>query len=128
LSVPTILLIDDDRDLVEVTKLALESAGYNVTTAYNSEDGKKQTLDSEPDLIILDVMMETDSAGFEVARWLRSEENTKNIPIIMLTAINQKFPMQFDKDEIWLPVDEFLEKPVNPDDLLEIVKSKVSAE
>lgn len=108
--------------------MALESAGYNVATAHNGEDGKKQALDSEPDLIILDVMMETDSAGFEVARWLRSEENTERIPIIMLTAINQKFPMQFDKDEIWLPVDEFLEKPVNPDDLLEIVKSKVSAE
>ncbi len=120
-----VLLVDDDRDFVEANKLVLESGGYEVETAYGGEEGRQKAVETEPDVIVLDVMMETNQTGFEVARWLRAQDTTCSIPIIMLTGINQEFPMNFDKDEVWLPVDEFFEKPIEPDQLLETVKAKV---
>ena len=122
-----VLLVDDDRDFVEANKLILESKDYEVITAHDGESAKQKSLDSEPDVIILDVMMETHQTGFEVARWLREQEATKAIPIVMLTAVNQHFPLNFDKDEIWLPVDEFLEKPVEPDRLLKMIQNKTDS-
>jgi len=123
-----VLLVDDDREFVAANRLVLESKGYEVLDAYDVDSAKKKALDSGPDVIVLDVMMETNQAGFELARWLRSQETTSSIPIVMLTAINQRYPLNFDKDEIWLPVDEFFEKPVTPDDLLEAVSKAASKE
>ncbi len=117
-----VLLVDDEKDFVEVTKVLLESNDFKVVTAYNSEDGKKAAVEEQPAVIILDVMMETRTAGFDAARWLRSQEETATIPIIMLTAVNQEVPWRFDSDEIWLPVDEFLDKPVSPEKLLAEVR------
>ena len=71
-------------------------------------------------------MMETTSAGFDVARWLRNQDATKQIPIVMLTAVNQNVPWKFTSDEVWLPVDVFLDKPVSPEKLLDEVKKIVS--
>ncbi len=122
-----VLLVDDDRDFLETNRLVLESNGYEVHAAHDGESGKKKALEVQPDVIVLDVMMETNQAGFDAARWLRSQEATNGIPIIMLTAINQEFPLNFDKDEVWLPVDEFLEKPISPEKLLKTVKEKAPA-
>jgi CheY-like chemotaxis protein len=120
-----ILVVDDEPEFVDVVQTVLEGSGYEVVTAGSGEAGKQQALDEEPDLIILDVMMETDKAGFDVARWLRSEETTEQIPIVMLTAVNQKYPFGFTEDDIWLPVDKFLEKPVSPDELLQEVEDSL---
>lgn len=120
-----ILIVDDEPEFVDVVQTVLEGSGYNVVTAGSGEEGKETALEEEPDLIILDVMMETDKAGFDAARWLRSEETTERIPIVMLTAVNQKYPFGFDGDDIWLPVDKFLEKPVSPDELLEEVEDSL---
>ncbi|MFP4029549.1 MAG: two-component system response regulator [Candidatus Brocadiia bacterium] len=121
-----VLLVDDDEEFVEVTKILLENNDYTVVTAHSGKEVQKTTLEEEPDLVILDVMMETESAGFEAARLLRSEEATKDIPIIMLTAVNEKYPYGFESNEIWLPVDKFFEKPVEPDELLLEVKDSLS--
>ncbi len=128
MSAKKVLLVDDDREFIEANKLVLEGSGYEVFTAYDGEGGKKKALEVKPHVIVLDVMMETNEAGFEVARWLRSEEATAKIPIIMLTGINQEFPLNFDKDEVWLPVDEFFEKPVEPEKLIEALKDKAPVE
>lgn len=117
-----VLVVDDEKELVEVTQVLLESNGFDVVAAYNGEEGKKAALAEKPDVIILDVMMETSGAGFEVARWLRSQDSTRTIPIIMLTAVNQNVPWRFASDEVWLPVDVFLDKPVSPEKLLREVK------
>ena len=69
-----VLVVDDEKELVEVTQVLLESNGFDVAAAYNGEDGKKAAIAEKPDIIILDVMMETSGAGFEVARWLRSQD------------------------------------------------------
>jgi len=122
LSNKKVLVVDDEKELVEVTRVLLESNGYEVAAAYSGEECKKAVQEEKPDVIILDVMMETTSAGFDVARWLREQEDTKQVPIIMLTAVNQNVPWRFGTDEVWLPVDVFLDKPVSPEKLLREVE------
>ena len=120
-----VLLVDDDKEFVEATRVLLESSGYQVVAACNGREAREKALEEEPGLVVLDVMMESDTAGFEVARWLRSDSATEQIPIVMLTGVNQKYPLNFDADEIWLPVDVFLEKPVDPKQLLAEVQNKL---
>jgi CheY-like chemotaxis protein len=124
-----ILIIDDDPDIVEAMRMPLEANSYNVISASNGNDGLQRAKEELPDLIILDVMMETDTEGLHVAYELRSEEpdteykSCKEIPILMITAISQKKGMSFslENDDAFLPVDGFIEKPVQPKDLLEKV-------
>ncbi len=119
-----VLVIDDDMDFIEVNKAILEEGGYSVSYALNGEDGLTKALNERPNLIVLDVMMSTIDEGFDIARRLRKNPDTRSIPLIMLTAINQKagFPWKYDKDETWLPVDIFLEKPLKSNELLENVQ------
>jgi len=119
-----VLVIDDDMDFIEANKVVLEEKGYQVAYALNGQDGLAKAFSDKPHLIVLDVMMNTVDEGFDVARQLRNNPDTRNIPLIMLTAINQKsgFPWKYDKDEAWLPVDIFLEKPLKPNELLENVR------
>jgi len=121
-----ILIIDDDADIIEAMRMPLEAHSYEVITANCGKEGLKKAREEIPDLIILDVMMETDTEGFHVAYELRSEEpvslykECKTIPILMITAVSKKKGMKFspEKDEAYLPVDEFIEKPIQPKDLL----------
>ena len=116
-----ILIIDDDPDIVEAMKVVLESKQYQVAVAKNGEEGLKKVKLEKPDLIILDVMMESMDKGFEVARNLKNDQNYKNIPILMLTAIKEKTGLGFEKeagDPDWLPVDGYCEKPLKPGELI----------
>jgi CheY-like chemotaxis protein len=123
-----ILIIDDDDDLVLAMRLPLEAAGYKVARAANGEEGLKKVKEVKPDLIILDVMMDSTTAGFQVSLTLRSPDPNSEykayskIPILMLTAIHQTTPMRFGPDQEYLPVDAFLEKPIEPSKLLEQVR------
>src|SRR3989338_3237914 len=120
-----ILIIDDDPDIVEAMKIVLESKNYHVVVAENGEEGLKKVKINKPDLIILDVMMETGDKGFEVARIIKKDEGYKNIPILMLTAIKEKTGLDFKKeagDEDWLPVDDYMDKPLKPEELIAKVK------
>lgn len=121
-----ILLIDDDLDFVAGTQAFLEGHGYQIVAAYDGDEGQKKAEEEKPDLIILDVMMRTDTEGFEVARSLRANEATKQIPIIMLTGVNQYVPWRFGPDKVWLPVDAFIDKPMNPQQLLAAVKTAMA--
>jgi CheY-like chemotaxis protein len=126
---PKILIIDDDPDIVEAMRMPLEANAYEVISAKSGKEGLQKVKDEVPDLIILDVMMETETEGFHVTYKLRSEESEseykeyKNIPILMLTAISSKTGMKFslEKDEEFLQVDDFVEKPIQPKELLEKV-------
>ncbi len=119
-----ILIIDDDIDLVEAMRLTLETAGFEVIDAQDGAKGLEMARSQHPDLILLDVMMGTQDEGFHVAYQMRQDEALKNIPIIMLTAVGQEtgFTFNKEKDEDFLPVDEFLEKPVDPQKLIETIK------
>ena len=121
-----VFLVDDDEDFVDVIQVTLESNGYEVATAHSGEEAREKIPGENPDVIVLDVMMETDDAGFKTARWLREQDETSDIPLLMLTAVNQQYPMQFNADDVWLPVDEFLEKPVDGDQLMNTIEKVTS--
>jgi two-component system phosphate regulon response regulator PhoB/two-component system alkaline phosphatase synthesis response regulator PhoP/two-component system response regulator VicR len=123
-----ILVIDDDRDLVNTVQIVLESRGYHVRTGYNGKEGYARIQEKLPDLIVLDVMMATDTEGFDLAYKLRNNPEYQNIPIVMATAFPRKMaemgPEKFQHilGEGW-PVSEFLEKPIDPETLLSTVES-----
>jgi CheY-like chemotaxis protein len=123
-----ILLVDDDPDVRLTVRLPLEAAGYQVFEAVNFADGQACVKKVKPDLIVLDVMMDTTTAGFQFALDLHSADpesefkEFSEIPIIMLTAIHTTTPMRFAPDTDYLPVQVFLEKPVEPEVLLEAIR------
>ncbi len=127
-----ILIIDDDRDLVEAIALILESKEYQVVRAYNTEIGVKMIKEEKPELIILDVMFggKGKTKGFDFAVKVRQDKSIANVPILMLTSVNEAYP-GFDfspnTDEEFLPVDEFINKPARPDELLEKVEKLLKA-
>lgn len=120
-----ILLVDDDIDLIAMNKTVLEKNGYTVIEAYNGKEGIEMAKKELPDLIVLDVMMSTSSEGFDTARALRNQEETKNIPLLMLTSVNETVPFKYEPDETYLPVDRFLEKPLTPDKLIAEIESMI---
>lgn len=118
-----ILVVDDDEDLVEALRTILESAGYTVDSAGNSKDAWERIRQARPDLMMLDVMMDSVGEGLQLALELRGDERLKGVPIIMLTAVNQAFPLHIgpETEEGYLPVDKFVEKPVEPAELLKMI-------
>jgi len=115
-----VLIVDDDEDFAHTAATVLRKEGHEVHIELDTGDAKQSMQSRHPDLVVLDVMFPEDpSAGFELARFMRQKNNNlKDIPILMLTAINTKFPLGFgakDIDEDWLPVTDFLEKPVDFD-------------
>jgi len=125
-----ILIIDDDPDITEAMTVVLENRGYEVRNARDGSEGMERLQEARPDLIILDVMMRTSQEGFELSRELKHNAAYKDIPILMLTAVKQKTGLDFKTeagDESWLPVEEFLDKPVKPNVLLEKVEDLLSA-
>lgn len=119
-----ILIVDDDVDFVETIKVVLETK-YQVITAYSGEEGW-QKLPEMPDLIILDVMMDRRAEGFIFSRKMRKDEKFSKIPILMLTGMREQtgffFPKDDPRDNYFLPVDEFVEKPIAPENLLSKVE------
>jgi CheY-like chemotaxis protein len=126
-----VLLVDDDPDLVEAMRMVLEEDGYECVHALSGSRALELLPREKPDLMVLDVMMDDMTEGFQVAYKIRKPEPGleafAKIPIIMLTAIGQRTGMKFDlaTDGDYLPVDDFLEKPVQPKVLLEKVKSLI---
>ncbi len=122
-----VLIVDDDEDFANTAAAVLRTDGHEVRIELDTEEGRQSMEQRCPDLLILDVMFPEDaSAGFNLARVIRHEEGTlKDVPILMLTAINTKFPLGFgpqDIDDGWMPVTGFLEKPVD----LEVLRSRVT--
>ena len=122
-----ILIIDDDEDLVEANKIVLEANSYDVVCAYNGKDGFDLALKEKPDLIMLDVSMEKKDEGFYVSQKIRRHPEIKDIPILMISAIHQMTRLRFspETDNEYLPVNEFIDKPIDPGRLIELVKKWV---
>jgi len=120
----TIMIIDDDPDLVEATKVVLEQAGYAVASSLNAPKGLERIRQGGIDAILLDVMMARDTEGFHVAQELRADPKTAGIPIVMLTSVGRKSGFEFspETDADYMPVDAFLEKPVEPKRLVETIR------
>ncbi|MBF8282748.1 MAG: hypothetical protein A2W37_10110 [Chloroflexi bacterium RBG_16_63_12] len=122
-----ILIIDDDPDIVLAVRLCLQGAGHEVFDARNSAEGLRKLEAIKPDLIILDVMMDSTTEGFQTALKLRSPDSDsplaayRRIPIVMLTALHSTTDLRFAPDEDYLPVDVFIDKPIDPDRLIKAV-------
>jgi len=119
----TILLIDDDADFRDGIKTVLETCDHNVLTASNGADGIELARESGPDLIILDMMMTTETEGLDTSRKLQDIPETANIPVILLTGMRKAMDLPFglEPDGEWLPVKAVLEKPISPKTLLDAV-------
>lgn len=124
-----ILIVDDDKDLLIAIQAILENNDYHVATANNKLEGWEKLKAEKPDLAILDVMMDTNHEGFEFAREIKNEGNFNDLPLIMLTSISDVTGVNFRAaaaDPDWLPADEYIDKPVEPEELLEKVKNLIS--
>ncbi|NIA07714.1 MAG: response regulator [Actinobacteria bacterium] len=122
-----IMIVDDDPDFVDSVSRLLKRKGHELTTFYDTE-GVIEQLERDPhDVLILDVMFpENAAAGFHLAQEIRKHEDLSRLPILILSAINTKFPMGFgpgDIDDAWLPVQDFLEKPIDFDVLADKVEA-----
>lgn len=115
-----ILMVDDDAEFLQANKALVEAHGYEVITASNAACGIKLARDEYPHLVILDVMMTTDTEGFEVSRKLRDIPELAALPVILLTGIRNVMNMScaIEPDERWLPVRTVLDKSVSPERLL----------
>ena len=122
-----ILIVDDDEDFTDAIATVLKGAGYETIIKSDIVSAEKSIEERRPDLIILDVMFpESSSAGFNLAHKIKQMKDAKaDIPILMLTAINAEFPIGLGSKDIdgqWLPVEDFLEKPVEFD----ILRNKIA--
>jgi CheY-like chemotaxis protein len=128
-----ILIIDDDADMVLATRMCLESGGHQVVDASSPAEGLQKVKTEKPDLLVLDVMMDTATAGFQTALTLRSTDADsefaafRKMPIVMLTAIHSTTPLRFGPDSEYLPVDTFVDKPIDPDKFLKTVNELLAS-
>jgi CheY-like chemotaxis protein len=124
-----IIVVDDDQDIRDSLQAILEAQQCTVVTAADRDEGMKKIKAEKPDLAILDVMMSSWQDGFDMSRELKKDPEFKDMPILMLTGVKDKTGIDFKSsagDPTWLPVDGFLDKPVNPNTLLAEVAKLLS--
>ena len=124
-----ILMIDDDVDLINMMKPVLEREGYEVTAAYNSQEGWETFEMSQPDVILMDLAMEHFDSGFVLCHKIKKTDKGQQIPIIIMTAAGHetgiRFSTQTSEERKWILADDYLEKPIRPKDLLAYLGDKV---
>ena len=121
-----ILIVDDDPDILAALSAILSNANFDVVSADSKKSGLEKLISSKPDLAVLDVMMETNQAGFELTREIRKLSEFKKLPIIMLTGVGDITGVNFEaamSDSDWLPADAYVEKPIEPEELIEEINS-----
>ncbi|OGD17140.1 MAG: hypothetical protein A2V76_00060 [Candidatus Aminicenantes bacterium RBG_16_63_14] len=118
-----ILLVDDDPDFLEMHTAVLQNHGYDVLTATSGQEGLERVRAEMPDLIILDLMMEKHDAGFSFSKTVKTDPLFRKIPILMVTSVAEAtgFRFSLEEDGYWMKTDDFLDKPVMPEVLLERV-------
>lgn len=123
-----ILLVDDDVSFVESNKDLLEACGYEIYTAHDGAAGLALAKEIKPDLMILDVMMATNTEGFEVARKIPQDPELRRIRVLLVTGVTKalNLPFGFEPDASWLPVERVLEKPIDPKRLISEVERILS--
>ena len=127
-----ILLVDDDRDLVQTTKAFLEARGYAVATAYSGIEARDELKRLRPDLVILDIMMDYDTDGFNVAFKLHEDPETADIPVIIMSGFTKELETKTHVFEPMMyrdwPAAKFLEKPVKLADLAATIAELLAAD
>ncbi len=126
-----ILVIDDDEDLVLSTTALLRARGWEAEGARNSTDGLKMIQEWRPDLLVLDIMMDNDTEGFQLAYKLKEDPELRNLPVIIVSSFQEHLADKMDKFQFVLgndwPAEALLEKPVKPEKLAETVAGLLAA-
>jgi CheY-like chemotaxis protein len=113
-----ILVVDDDPDFVEITRIILENNGYDVVSASDSNEAIEKMRNDKPDLVLLDIMMSQPLDGVEVSKKMLEDDNLKKVPIIVVSSITDSPHLaEFPSNE-YLPLDDWITKPAQPEDLL----------
>ena len=118
-----ILLVDDDADFIESTKIVLESKPYEVIVAVNGDEALRKAREETPDLILLDIIMPVKD-GFTAAEQLKEDPELGKIPVLMLTSFSQRVgeTSLARSRGFTLETEDYIEKPVSPGELLAIVE------
>jgi len=116
-----ILVIEDEKEMLEAVRLRLEANSYEVISASDGAEGLSQARSEKPDLIVMDIMLPK-MDGFTVCRMLKFDENYKNTPIIMLTARTQEMDVARGKE---MGADAYLTKPFKSEELLAKIKELI---
>lgn len=126
-NIAKIIIIDDNTDLLFTMETFLKRNGFETLTAEDGRKGLDLIAEERPDLILLDIMMETTYSGLDVCKEIRADPNLKDIPIIGISGIGDELGIHLDKwgDDEYFSVDEFFEKPVDRDKLLERIKVRL---
>lgn len=122
-----IVVIDDDPDFCEYTRIVLESAAYTIHIAANAADGLALVRDLQPDLVITDIMMSYSLEGISVTRAIRNDPTIHHIPVLVITAIARTPTEDLFPDGARPAPEGFLTKPVTPDALLAAVRNCLSS-
>jgi CheY-like chemotaxis protein len=123
---PLVLIVDDDPDFVEASRMVLEHEGYQVVAAADGEQGIRAMRREQPNLVILDVMMSGVLDGLNASMRIRAEQGLDRTPILMISSITSSdYASMFPTDE-YVPVDSFLSKPVGPKQLISEVERLLS--
>jgi len=112
-----ILIVDDVYSELQLMQNALAPLGHDIITAMDGLEAEKKIIDEKPDVVVLDVLLPQKN-GFQICRDIKNKEETKNIPIILVSSKNQ------DSDKFWgkkQGADEYLAKPFKPQELIEVV-------
>jgi formate/nitrite transporter len=117
-----ILVVDDDPDFVEITRTILTKEGYEVHSAANGTQAWEAMMKDKPDMVLLDVMMSTTLEGVDLSRKMAAEPQLKDVPIIMISSIDSSWHAGKLPDNIHIPIDAWISKPVNPDHLLRTIQ------
>lgn len=117
-----ILIVDDDPDFVEATRIVLEQEGHETASASSGNEALEAIRKAKPDLVVLDVIMSSILDGLNVTQQLQEDPEHKDIPIIMVTSIaNTDYAALFPTDE-YVHIDAFMTKPIAPEELLSQVR------
>jgi len=122
-----ILIIDDDVDFVDLNKAVLENNGFEVETAFSGREGLDKVQFDAPDLILLDLMLEKHDTGFSFAKSIKADPRYKEIPIMMISAVAGETGFDFsqDQDGYWMKTDDFVSKPVEPEELVRKINALI---
>lgn len=125
-----IMVVDDDPDFVAGIKAILEAADYEVNVAYNPKDGFQALQSKSYDLLLLDIMMGRGAEGIALARKLRKDPKLREIPVLIITGVREQIAFLFPGQAVhpnFVDVDELVEKPIEPNLLLEKVSALLKA-
>jgi DNA-binding response OmpR family regulator len=120
-----IVIIDDDPEICDALSQILSHYGYKVFTALDTRKGQQLFVNTQPDLLILDIMMETMDEGLNFATEIKKNDGVFGVPILIVSArppVEKGYGRTLDEDLEWIHADIFMEKPIEPEELIHNVK------